>query len=67
MSAPESSSARTASHSLVAKAVGATEYDTIPPLATYYYSYYSGFDAEDIEQYVGDSVPGAAFSRPTTA
>ena len=39
-------------HSVVAKAVAAPEYDTIPPLATYYYTYYSGFDAEDIEQYV---------------
>jgi 2-polyprenyl-6-methoxyphenol hydroxylase-like FAD-dependent oxidoreductase len=38
-------------HSFVAKAVSAPEYDAIPPLATFFYSYYSGFDAEDIEQY----------------
>ena len=47
-------------HSLVAKAVGATEYDTLPAVATYYYSYYSGFDAEDVEQYVGTPYQGAA-------
>jgi 2-polyprenyl-6-methoxyphenol hydroxylase-like FAD-dependent oxidoreductase len=41
-------------HSLVAKAVGAPEYDTKPPLTTNYYSYYSGFDADDIEMYVRD-------------
>jgi flavin-dependent dehydrogenase len=39
-------------HSLVAKAVAAPEYDVKPPLATYYYSYYSGFDADDVEQYI---------------
>jgi len=39
-------------HSLVAKAVGAVEYDVKPALSTFYYSYYSGFEAEDIEQYV---------------
>lgn len=38
--------------SLVARAVQAPEYDVKPPLATYYYSYYSGFAATDIEQYV---------------
>jgi len=41
-------------HSLVAKAVGALEYDVKPPLGTFYYSYYSGFEADDIEQYVRD-------------
>jgi 2-polyprenyl-6-methoxyphenol hydroxylase-like FAD-dependent oxidoreductase len=41
-------------HSLVAKAVGAPEYDTKDPLTTNYYSYFSGFAAEDIEQYVRD-------------
>jgi 2-polyprenyl-6-methoxyphenol hydroxylase-like FAD-dependent oxidoreductase len=41
-------------HSLVAKAVRAPEYDTKPPLATNYYSYYSGFVADDLEQYVRD-------------
>jgi 2-polyprenyl-6-methoxyphenol hydroxylase-like FAD-dependent oxidoreductase len=41
-------------HSLVAKAVRAPEYDVKPPLATNYYSYYSGFEASDLEQYVRD-------------
>jgi 2-polyprenyl-6-methoxyphenol hydroxylase-like FAD-dependent oxidoreductase len=41
-------------HSLVAKAVGTTEYDTKPALTTNYYSYYSGFEAEDVEMYVRD-------------
>jgi 2-polyprenyl-6-methoxyphenol hydroxylase-like FAD-dependent oxidoreductase len=41
-------------HSLVAKAVNAREYDARPPLTTNYYTYYSGFDAEDIEEYVRD-------------
>jgi 2-polyprenyl-6-methoxyphenol hydroxylase-like FAD-dependent oxidoreductase len=41
-------------HSMVAKAVRAREYDTKPPLATNYYSYYSGFAADDIEEYVRD-------------
>jgi len=48
-------------HSRVARAVGATDYDAIPPLATFYYSYYSGFDAEDIEQYSRDSYAAACF------
>ena len=48
-------------HSFVAKTVGAEEYDTIPPLATYFYSYYSGFDAEDIEQHVRDYCGAACF------
>jgi 2-polyprenyl-6-methoxyphenol hydroxylase-like FAD-dependent oxidoreductase len=39
-------------HSLVAKAVRAPDYDTRPPLTTNYYSYYSGFVADDLEQYV---------------
>jgi flavin-dependent dehydrogenase len=39
-------------HSFVAKAVGAEEYDAYPPLVAAYYSYWSGFDADDIEQYV---------------
>jgi 2-polyprenyl-6-methoxyphenol hydroxylase-like FAD-dependent oxidoreductase len=47
--------------SFVAKAVGAEEYDTIPALATYFYSYFSGIDAEDIEQYVGLPNQGAAY------
>jgi 2-polyprenyl-6-methoxyphenol hydroxylase-like FAD-dependent oxidoreductase len=47
-------------HSFVAKAVAAEEYDAIPPLVTFFYSYYSGFDAGDIEQYVGEPHQGAA-------
>lgn len=49
------------SHSVVARAVRAPEYDAIPPLATFYYSYYSGFDATDIEQYVRDYHGAACF------
>ena len=49
-------------HSFVAKAVSAPEYDTIPPIATYYYSYYSGFGAEDIEQYVRDYQAAGCFA-----
>jgi 2-polyprenyl-6-methoxyphenol hydroxylase-like FAD-dependent oxidoreductase len=41
-------------HSLVARAVRAPEYDTRPPLTTNYYSYFSGFDAGDLEQYIRD-------------
>ena len=41
-------------HSLVAKAVEPREYDARPPLATNYYSYYSGFAADDLEEYVRD-------------
>ncbi len=41
-------------HSLVAEAVGAPAYDKKPPIATYYYSYYGGFEADDIEQHVRD-------------
>ena len=41
-------------HSLVAKAVKAPEYDTKPPLTTNYYSYFSGFEAKDLEEYVRD-------------
>jgi 2-polyprenyl-6-methoxyphenol hydroxylase-like FAD-dependent oxidoreductase len=41
-------------HSLVAKAVRAPEYDVKPPLTTNYYSYFSGFDARDLEMYVRD-------------
>ena len=48
-------------HSFVAKAVGAPEYDVIPPLITFFYSYYSGFDADDIEQYIGEPYQGAAY------
>jgi flavin-dependent dehydrogenase len=48
-------------HSLVAKAVDAPVYDAKPPLATYYYAYYSGFEAEDVEQYVRDHHGAAVF------
>jgi len=41
-------------HSLVAKSVQAPEYDAKPPLTTNYYSYYSGFEGEDLEEYVRD-------------
>jgi 2-polyprenyl-6-methoxyphenol hydroxylase-like FAD-dependent oxidoreductase len=47
-------------HSFVAKAVEAPEYETKPPLATYFYSYFSNVDAPDFEQYdMGDG--GAAY------
>ena len=48
-------------HSVVARAAAAPEYDAIPPLGTYYYSYFSGFEAEDIEQYVRDHQAAACF------
>jgi 2-polyprenyl-6-methoxyphenol hydroxylase-like FAD-dependent oxidoreductase len=48
-------------HSFVAKAVGAEEYDTLPPLLTFFYSYFRGVGAEDIEQYIGLPYQGAAY------
>lgn len=39
-------------HSVVAKAVRAREYEARPPLTTNYYSYFSGFAATDLEEYV---------------
>ncbi len=39
-------------HSFVAKAVQAPEYNALPPLAAFFYSYFSGIDIEDVEQYV---------------
>jgi 2-polyprenyl-6-methoxyphenol hydroxylase-like FAD-dependent oxidoreductase len=48
-------------HSLVAQAVGAAEYDAVPPLTTFYYTYFSGFEAEDIEQYVRPHQGAACF------
>ncbi|HUF54374.1 MAG TPA: NAD(P)/FAD-dependent oxidoreductase [Dehalococcoidia bacterium] len=47
-------------HSFVAKAVDAPEYNAVPPLATYFYSYFSGIDADDVEQYTLES-EGAAY------
>lgn len=41
-------------HSLVARAVQAPDYDSKPALTTNYYSYFSGFGAEDLEMYVRD-------------
>jgi 2-polyprenyl-6-methoxyphenol hydroxylase-like FAD-dependent oxidoreductase len=41
-------------HSLVARAVEPLQYDARPPLATNYYTYYSGFAADDLEEYVRD-------------
>jgi 2-polyprenyl-6-methoxyphenol hydroxylase-like FAD-dependent oxidoreductase len=41
-------------HSLVARAVEAPEYDVKPPLTANYYSYFSGFAADDLEEYVRD-------------
>lgn len=48
-------------HSCVARDVQPPEYDARPPLVTFYYSYYSGFDAEDLEQYVRDFYGAACF------
>ena len=48
-------------HSFVAKAVNAPEYDTKPPLITYYYSFFSGFEADDVEQHVRDHDGAACF------
>jgi 2-polyprenyl-6-methoxyphenol hydroxylase-like FAD-dependent oxidoreductase len=48
-------------HSLVARAVGAPEYDVAPALAVNYYSYYSGFDANDIEMYIRDHLAIGCF------
>jgi 2-polyprenyl-6-methoxyphenol hydroxylase-like FAD-dependent oxidoreductase len=48
-------------NSRVARLVEAREYDAKPPLATYYYSYYSGFRATDLEQYVRPHHGAACF------
>jgi flavin-dependent dehydrogenase len=48
-------------HSFVAKAVEAAEYDARPPLTTFYYSYFSGIDIDDVEQYIGLPNQGAAY------
>jgi 2-polyprenyl-6-methoxyphenol hydroxylase-like FAD-dependent oxidoreductase len=41
-------------HSLIARAVRAPDYDVKPTLTTNYYSYYEGFAADDLEEYVRD-------------
>jgi 2-polyprenyl-6-methoxyphenol hydroxylase-like FAD-dependent oxidoreductase len=41
-------------HSLIARSARASEYDVKPPLTTNYYSYYSGFNADDLEEYIRD-------------
>jgi 2-polyprenyl-6-methoxyphenol hydroxylase-like FAD-dependent oxidoreductase len=41
-------------HSFVARTVGAPAYNTRPPLACYYYSYFSGVPVEGIEVYFRD-------------
>jgi 2-polyprenyl-6-methoxyphenol hydroxylase-like FAD-dependent oxidoreductase len=48
-------------HSCIARCVRATEYDAKAPLATFYYSYYSGFAATDLEQYVRDGYGAGCF------
>ena len=48
-------------HSRVAAAVRPGEYESHPPLTTFYYSYYSNFEADDIEQYVRDRCGTACF------
>ena len=48
-------------HSSVARSVRAPEYDAEPPLTTFYYSYYSGFQADDLEQYARDFYGAACF------
>jgi 2-polyprenyl-6-methoxyphenol hydroxylase-like FAD-dependent oxidoreductase len=48
-------------HSLVARAVRAPEYDVKPPLTANYYSYFSGFEADDLEQYVRDYLAVGCF------
>jgi 2-polyprenyl-6-methoxyphenol hydroxylase-like FAD-dependent oxidoreductase len=41
-------------HSLVAKAVDSKEYNTKPPLATFYYSYFSGMHQKDLVFHMRD-------------
>ena len=48
-------------HSVVAAGVRAAEYDVVAPRTTFYYSYFSGFDADDLEQYVRDHQGAACF------
>lgn len=48
-------------HSLVARSVAAPEYDAKPPLTANYYSYFSGFAADDIEEYIRDYLAVGCF------
>jgi 2-polyprenyl-6-methoxyphenol hydroxylase-like FAD-dependent oxidoreductase len=48
-------------HSFVARSVRASEYHGKPPLTTNYYSYYSGFPAGDLEQYIRVSQAAGCF------
>jgi 2-polyprenyl-6-methoxyphenol hydroxylase-like FAD-dependent oxidoreductase len=48
-------------HSLVAKAVRPPEYDVRPPLTANYYSYFSGFEVDDIEEYIRDYLAVGCF------
>jgi 2-polyprenyl-6-methoxyphenol hydroxylase-like FAD-dependent oxidoreductase len=48
-------------HSLVARAVRPSEYDARPILAANYYSYYSGFAATDIEEYIRENLAVGCF------
>jgi 2-polyprenyl-6-methoxyphenol hydroxylase-like FAD-dependent oxidoreductase len=48
-------------YSFVAKEVAVEDYNAIPPLVTFYYSFFSGIDCEDVEQYVGLVHEGAAY------
>jgi 2-polyprenyl-6-methoxyphenol hydroxylase-like FAD-dependent oxidoreductase len=47
--------------SFVANAVKAPEYDAVSARAAYYYTYYSGFEADDVEQYVREYHGAACF------
>ena len=48
-------------YSSVAGWVKAEEYDAIPPLVTFYYSYFSGIACDDAEQYIGADEEGVAY------
>jgi 2-polyprenyl-6-methoxyphenol hydroxylase-like FAD-dependent oxidoreductase len=48
-------------HSFVAKSVKPAEYDTAPELVCFFYSYFSGVEVYDVEQYIGLPNSGAAY------
>jgi 2-polyprenyl-6-methoxyphenol hydroxylase-like FAD-dependent oxidoreductase len=48
-------------YSFVAREVGVEDYNAIPPLATFYYSFWSGIDCQDVEQYASLVHQGAAY------